>query len=333
MALEKVALVSMFIESAIWGLQVPLFPLTVFLLVRKPSELVKHIPHLVIVTVVLVLCFVHLLLSFLRSSHGLVDELNPDAYLRNITDVLYRAKYGVLFVVLFIGDIIITSRCFAIWNNNYFVGAIPAMLSVATLVCASGVLHSLVDISNSGRTVDATVQNWFIATYVLALATKLICAGLVVWRVRQIHSEITKNVNRHVKIYTALFVLVESGGLACLVTSIVVPLAITDIDEHILFCDILSPITGIAIMLIIAGRAVEFSNSTSAVVAAHAVLRQSIPPNRPKISTRVKPAPTNRWDDFDDMKGSPGSAPSIASSPEYEGINKSSGTLNMAIVI
>lgn len=60
------------------------------------------------------------------------------------------------------------------------------------------------------------------------------------FRVQQIHAELTRNINRHVKIYTGLLVLTESGSLAFLLALILLPLTIAGIDEHAIFCDLVS---------------------------------------------------------------------------------------------
>ena len=60
------------------------------------------------------------------------------------------------------------------------------------------------------------------------------------FRVRQIHSTITANVNRHVTVYALLLVLVESGFAALLAAAILLPTFVAKLDAHVIMCDVVS---------------------------------------------------------------------------------------------
>lgn len=334
-ALDKAALVAIFIESILWGFLALMFPLVMFLLLRNGSGNLKHIPQTLMVIIMFILCTAHIVMSYLRTTQAFTGEskLDPTRYLANITDNLYRGKYGMLFIAIFLGDLVIVSRCLALWNKNYFVVLAPTALAVATLVCAAGTLNSLAIVAHTNITSSHHVHTWMVATYSLALATKLVCLGLILFRIHQIHATLTSNVNRHVKIFTTLVALNESGAVALLFTLFLLPTAALDISEHVIFCDALSPIMGITVLGIIAGMSIDFSNARATHSVSHPVFRHSV--NRP---TAVQRAASRRWNDFDhdfeDAKAieSPKSPTSSSNNLTDEAF-KSSGTLNTSVVI
>ena len=60
------------------------------------------------------------------------------------------------------------------------------------------------------------------------------------FRVRQIHSTITANVDRHVTVYTLLVVLVESGSAALFGVAILLPTFVAKLNAHVIMCDVVS---------------------------------------------------------------------------------------------
>ncbi|KAF8588934.1 hypothetical protein K439DRAFT_1629199 [Ramaria rubella] len=327
-ALDKCTLISIFVESVLWGLFVSLYMITIFLLLQKKSNFHKHIPHLVLVTLLFVLCTLHVGLSFARVGNAFFNSPpHPVQYLENMTDTLFRFKYGVLFVEIFIGDLLIVSRSFMLWNKKFVVAIGPTLMAIGTLVAAGGALQSMSSAADA-----KSVQMWITASYTLALATKTACFLLVAFRVRQIHSLMTANINRHVIVYTALIVLVESGAASLLTAIILLPTFVSGDNAHNIVCDALSPITGITVTTIVAGMTINLSSSTSATTASRPAWNRHSVPRTPISPIKTK---KGRWNDYDDDAETPPMTPSpVMSRPEsMHHVNQSTGTLNMGIVI
>ncbi|KAF8532087.1 hypothetical protein JB92DRAFT_2844416 [Gautieria morchelliformis] len=329
-ALDKCSLLSLCIESIFWGLLLCLCMITVFLLLQKKSSIRKYVPRLVLVTLMFILCTMHVGLDFARVSNAFFEfsSQGPISYLENMTDTLYRFKYGVLFVQIFLGDLLIISRSFVLWNKNYYVVLGPTIMAVGTLVAAGGALHAMSD-SPSNLTFDQQVQMWITASYTLALATKTTCLFLVMFRVRQIHSTITANVNRHVTVYTLMVVLVESGLAALLAAMILLITFVSRLNAHVIMCDVLSPITGLTVTAIVLGMTTKLSTPNPPASPTRPNWNRYSMPRSP-----VTPSRTKGWSDFDDDAAATSPKSPTMSRPEslYH-LNQSTGTLNMAIVI
>ena len=102
--------------------------IAVFLLLQKKSNIGQHVPYLVLTAVMFVLCTTvrppvitggittsqpcrespkHVSLSFARLINAFFDSLNPSAYLGDITTVTFRFKHALLFIQVFIGNLLI----------------------------------------------------------------------------------------------------------------------------------------------------------------------------------------------------------------------------------
>jgi len=330
MALDKSGLLAIFIESVLWGLFLASYMVTVFLLFQKKVSRSKHALYAVFVSISFVLATMHVAVSFTRLLHAFFLNIQPVDYLKDITNSLFRLKYGVLFLQIFLGDLLIVSRCFLLWNKNWLIVIGPIVMAVGTLVSAAGALSTMVVIAHTDVSFNDPVQDWITASYTLALVTKLVCFALVVFRVRQIHSLITTNVNRHITIYTLMVVLVESGFCSLIVSLILLPTFVANSNAHYIICDALSPVTGITVTTIIAGITIDLSNPAPPQIPVTAPRpnwnRYSI--SRPPTSPR---GPKSQWNDSDD--DIPRTPPSPDAAGMHHHLNKSTGTLNMGIVI
>ncbi|KAF8512851.1 hypothetical protein BU17DRAFT_95885 [Hysterangium stoloniferum] len=328
-ALDKSGLLAIFIESVLWGLFLASYMITLYLLFQKKHSHSKHALYAAFVSLLFVLGTMHVAVSFARLLRAFFPNLKPVEYLMDITNSLFRLKYGVLFLQIFLGDLLIISRCFLLWNKNYMVVIGPIVMATGTLVSAAGALNAMVVIARTDVAFDNPVQHWITASYTLALATKLVCFALVVFRVRQIHSLITTNVNRHVTVYTLMVVLVESGMCSLIVSLILLPSFVANSNAHYIICDALSPITGITVTAIIAGITINLSNPSPpqlpVTAARPAWNRYSI--GRTPTSPRV---PKSQWNESDDDIPP---SPIVSDAAGMHHLNKSTGTLNMGIVI
>jgi len=324
--LDKYSLLSLFVESIFWGLLLSLYMITIFLLLQKKSSLEKHIPRLVLVTVMFVLGTMHIGLNFARVVHAFFKSQDPISYFEDMTDTLYRFKYAVLFIEMFLGDILIISRSFSLWNKNYYIALGPTLMAAGTLAAAGGALHAM-SLAPHDLPYNNYVQPWVTSSYALALATKVICLALVMFRVRQIHSTITANVNRHVTVYALLLVLVESGFAALLAAAILLPTFVAKLDAHVIMCDVLSPITGITAVTIIVGMTTKLSAPAPPPTATrpnwnrYSIARTPVTPSQVKKSS---------WNEFDDDMDA---TPTMSRPESMYHVNQSTGTLNMGIVI
>ncbi|GJJ13176.1 hypothetical protein Clacol_007427 [Clathrus columnatus] len=302
--LDRSSLVSLFVESILWGLFECLYMITLYLLLQKRSNLQKNTPYIIFITIIFTLCTTHAIISFLRLSRAFINAERPVDYLANMTDTLYRLKYGFLFIEIFLSDLLIISRCFHLWNKNYIVAVIPGLMSLGTLVSAGGALHAMVSISNTGDTSSAQVTSWM-------------TASLVVFRVRQIHNLITANINRHVKVYTIILVLIESGFLSLITTLILLPTVATQNNAHYIMCDVSSPVAGLTVGLIICGMTVNMSNTShvsSISSRAAGIQRFSIAPN--VLPQRPKKTAAGNWNEYDDNDGI--HSPTLSNSPSMQ---------------
>lgn len=74
----------------------------------------------------------------------------------------------------------------------------------------------------------------------MTYATDTLPPVLIVFRVIQIHSTITANVHRHVKVYTLLVILVESGSPALLTAVVLFPTFAARLNAHVIIRDAVS---------------------------------------------------------------------------------------------
>ncbi|KAF8628842.1 hypothetical protein AX17_005902 [Amanita inopinata Kibby_2008] len=110
-------------------------------------------------------------------------DFNPD-------DGATLAINVLLFVMTLLGDSLVIYRCFLVWDNNYFIIAVPAALLSGSLIVHSVVFYFA---THPGPTSYAHLMKWLTPVYVLAFAQNTLTTTLIALKLWKVHRTSTRS--------------------------------------------------------------------------------------------------------------------------------------------
>ncbi|PAV19971.1 hypothetical protein PNOK_0490500 [Pyrrhoderma noxium] len=181
-------LIGGWLASSLWGIYTIMFYVFIYFTVTKrPRELWKTATWLL--CSMYILTSGHLFIALYRMVSAL-DALKLGAdmankYLFDVTIPINRGKDIVYIIILLLGDIILTWRCFVVWGYNLWVVICPALLILTTTI--TGFISNSFLFHPQSLNVK-TMRIWATAMFSSSVATNIIVtlltAGRIWWLVK-----------------------------------------------------------------------------------------------------------------------------------------------------
>ncbi|KAF8634299.1 hypothetical protein AX17_004251 [Amanita inopinata Kibby_2008] len=256
--LDKASLVSLWVESLLYGAYAVLFALCVHALVhnkRTPGGLNK--PLLVTAVVMFTFCTVHICVGLARAISAFVGSKDKPGgalgYYAAIWLPLNIFKQALYATNNIVADGLVVYRCYVVWGFRWKVIVIPSIMLAATTLCAYLAVYNF-SLIGPGQDVFATnIAQWGTALFSLSLATNvtvtMLIASRIWWIARQANTLLGKSHGR--KYNNAVAIIVESGAIYSISLLILLVLyTIKSTSQYIVY-DALAQIMGIVPTLII----------------------------------------------------------------------------------
>jgi len=168
-------------EAFFYGCYTILFAVSIYLMFHNPRRgNGVNKPIFIISGFLYLSCSTHFALEFSHFYRVLVTTgVNGFA---NETNALIGADL-LISVTDFIGELILIYRCWVLWSRNYWVIILPSLLSTASIVCVSVVLHLLLRINPNSPIAPHSLVPLGLAAFALPLGTNVIVTSLIAGRI------------------------------------------------------------------------------------------------------------------------------------------------------
>ncbi|KAJ8502545.1 hypothetical protein ONZ45_g11651 [Pleurotus djamor] len=139
---------------------------------------------------------------------------DPEDHFNDIgewTNVMKMANY---VAQTFVGDAILLYRCFVVYDRNWWIIILPALLWVGTTVC--GIMTSYIEVSiGTGALSQSQLKPFITSMLVLTLACNVLTTGLIVFRIWRVDAQVSQfrssGSSSNSPLARVMRVLVESG--------------------------------------------------------------------------------------------------------------------------
>ncbi|KAJ3896862.1 hypothetical protein GG344DRAFT_84992 [Lentinula edodes] len=212
---DESKLVSIFIQTLLYGAYTVVFALTVWILVwRRPAG--QSINKLLLWTsiVMFVLATMHISVNYARVFMAFITYRNaeggPAAFfniLSNFTQVFGSAIYVTQTLV---GDSVVLVRCYIVWGRQWYIVACPALLLLGSTASGIGILYSFAHIEDA-EVFALQLQDWIVSFFSLTLSTNFICTALVAYRIWYVNRAVM-NFTHH-SWNPVMLLVIESGAI------------------------------------------------------------------------------------------------------------------------
>ncbi|KAJ3934723.1 MAG: hypothetical protein NXY57DRAFT_1106944 [Lentinula lateritia] len=250
---DESKLVSIFIQTLLYGAYTVIFALTVWILVwRRPAG--QSINKLLLWTsiVMFVLATMHISINYARVFMAFITYRNaeggPAAFfniLSNFTQVFGSAIYVTQTLV---GDSVVLVRCYIVWGRRWYIVACPALLLLGSTASGIGILYSFAHIEDA-EVFALQLQDWIVSFFSLTLSTNFICTALVAYRIWYVNRAVI-NFTHH-SWNPVMLLVIESGAIYSATLLSLLILYKTESWFQYVLLDAISPIVGLVFSMII----------------------------------------------------------------------------------
>uniref|UniRef100_A0A5K1JXK9 Cell surface hydrophobicity-associated protein n=1 Tax=Ganoderma boninense TaxID=34458 RepID=A0A5K1JXK9_9APHY len=253
---DEAKLVSIFIQTLLYGAYTVVFILTVWVLLSKrPQRQPAQDPMLWITVLMFLMATLHIGINYTRVIKAFIIYRNapggPAAFFNQLSEFTQIFGSTVYVAQTLIGDSVVLYRCYLVWGRLYVV-IVPFILLLGSTASGIGILYSFAKVVPEAEIFVDELQHWILSFFSLTLATNIICTGghrYVLFCYRPI-----------------VFLVLESGMVysATLLTLLI--LYKTGSWFQYVLLDAISPIVGLVFSMIIVriGLGITSINGTSA---------------------------------------------------------------------
>lgn len=252
---DKSELVSILIESVLFGLYTLLFGCTIYVLIYKRTTPNVHYPMFAVTVIIYVLAIMHLFtnLSRLLLAFDLAQNIPGSAAiaLNNYGSFKNLFRNGVLLTEISLGDVVLVYRCYIAWGGWHIIPVIPTLLVMGITATSVGVVYSFATAPPNQNVFQLTqLQNFILATQLLVLLNNIICTSLLSWKLWSMSRIMISRTQR--RSLRAVAKIILQSGLITTVTWITwMTLTLLHEPCHIIILNSLAPITGATFCLIV----------------------------------------------------------------------------------
>ncbi|KAI0352623.1 hypothetical protein OH77DRAFT_1408706, partial [Trametes cingulata] len=246
-------LVSIFIQTLLYGAYSVVFILTIWVLLSKRrSHKPTRDPMVWISVVMFVMATMHIGINYTRIIRAFVifrDEPGgPAAYFNELSEFTQIFGSTIYIAQTLIGDSVVLYRCYLVWGDVRVV-ILPFILLLGSTVSGVGILYSFARVVPQAEIFVDELQHWILSFFSLTLTTNIICTGLVAFRIWDMNRAILNFASRSYQ--PILFLVLESGAVySATLTALLILYKSSSWFQYVLL-DAISPIVGLVFSMII----------------------------------------------------------------------------------
>ncbi|KAK7047613.1 hypothetical protein VNI00_006381 [Paramarasmius palmivorus] len=256
--LDKAEFVGLWVESILYGMNIILFSICIWVLVYyKKRSTGLNVPLLVTAISLFTLCTIRIGIDLGRGIVAFFTfRSNPKGPLAFYEDIGHwtRIFREALYVTnSLVADSLVIYRLYVVWGHNWKITVGPILLLLASSIAGYVAVWEISRVDSGDSIFAKQVADGATTLFALSFGTNVIVTSLIAGRIWYIARRTSLNLGRQhgVKYSRAMVVIIESGALYSVSLFMLLVLFATDNDAQIILFNSVSQIVGIAPTLII----------------------------------------------------------------------------------
>ncbi|KAK7692891.1 hypothetical protein QCA50_004526 [Cerrena zonata] len=264
-AADESKLVSIFVQTLLYGIFSVLFVISIWVLRRKMSGGAGMGATMFGVAVTMwVLATMHLGVNFARIFNAFITYRNepggPAAYFYDLSSFTNVFGSAIYITQTLVGDGFVLYRAAIVWNKNLWIIVLPCLLLTGSAVSGGVILYIFAKIDTQTEIFSDQLSHWISSFFALTLATNIICTTLVAFKIWQVN-KLSVRVGA-TNLIPVFFVVIESGALYSMTLIVLLATYLAGSWSQYLLIDALSPIIGIVFSFVIVRLGLSLSSSS-----------------------------------------------------------------------
>ncbi|KIM79209.1 hypothetical protein PILCRDRAFT_10620 [Piloderma croceum F 1598] len=264
-SVELAGLLSVWLETLLYGIYASLFFETVFIMLKKKNRLPTGSSKIFFgATVVMFISITaHVAINLYRMLRGyvwLADSVGPAAYWENLSRWDTIAHGALNTFTTLVGDCLIIYRCYIVWDSNLPIVILPIVMVTMGLAANFVVLHQFAQLS-LGSIFSPSLVHWMDTIYALAFAQNAMTTGLIVYRIWRQDRQSKVLLSSSFRLIVIVRIIVESASIYLLNILIVIIFYAFNSNGQYIAEEAIVPVCGIVFTLITVRLSLHTSTS------------------------------------------------------------------------
>jgi len=263
--LDEAEIVSLFVESSLYGVFCVAFVITVYILFFRRETGRVNYPLLAASIIMWILSTIHVSIDLWRMLDAFYFYRDlpggPLRYFSDVSKLTHVFKSAVYISHTCVGDSLVVYRAHAVCRN-YAITLLLCLMVLGSAVSGYGSIYVLAHMQ-PGSIFSSALAPWITSFNVITAATNIIATALIAFRIWQIQKPVSILSRRH-SLNPVISIIVESGAIYAASLILLTALYTTDNDAQFIVLDAVTPIIGIVFSLVIIRVALRLSYSTPA---------------------------------------------------------------------
>ncbi|KAJ7165679.1 hypothetical protein C8R43DRAFT_987286 [Mycena crocata] len=290
-------LISIWLETLFYGLNICAFAFCLYVTLKKPSV---NLVVLILTTAMFTSATGHMAINLTRLVQGYIQPPTKAAmfaFLLNLTVKTNIAKQYLLVMVNLFSDILLTWRVYMVWERNWKISIVPAVLCACAFV--SGIATAIDEsIVKPGQPIFLKqISRWATSQFSLSLAMNLATTILIasrIWYVTRVVRDTSPD--RMEPYWRVIIIIVESASVAAVAQIIQLAFYETKFPGIYFISDTVVQILTLAPLIIIILVGVKGKNESGILGTSYVVSELRFDPG-PKIPVNLAVEQTDGYID------------------------------------
>ncbi|KAF8974273.1 hypothetical protein BDZ97DRAFT_1911473 [Flammula alnicola] len=251
---EESKLVSIFIQTLLYGAYTVLFSITCWILIEKrPRGQPINRTMLGISLIMFVLATMHIGVNFTRIIKAFIIFQDapggPGAFFNELSEFTQIFGSTIYVAQTLVGDSVVLFRAYLVWDRRISVIAFPCLLLLGSAVTGGGILYSFARVVPEANIFVVELSQWIVAFFSMTLATNIICTTLVAYRIWYINRKSISFSEQSLR--PIMLLVIESGAIYSATLTALLILYKTQSWFQYVILDAISPIVGLVFSMVI----------------------------------------------------------------------------------
>ncbi|KAG1831967.1 hypothetical protein DFJ58DRAFT_750415 [Suillus subalutaceus] len=249
--LESAAIMSLVLESMLYGFSVLMFIGTIWALTYKRHIRDVNRPNTTVAVLLFALSTAHMVIDIIRTEEGLIQYSGSEVSFAENSQNIFVINNTIVVLQALLGDGVVIYRCYVVWQTVWVI-ILPSMLWCSVTVTG---MYSIYSVSNTTSTVgnvfSKVTQQWISAFSGLTIATNLLGSGLLAYRIWKIERNVTNSHTTKTTTTSILRVVMDAAILYSIALLCTLILMVCSNNGSLVMIDMLTPIISITFYMVI----------------------------------------------------------------------------------
>ncbi|KAI0266375.1 hypothetical protein BC834DRAFT_823587 [Gloeopeniophorella convolvens] len=293
LTLDKGGIISTVLEGILYGFSLFMFGVTLWVLIYRRTT--KRVNRIMVVISILLFVFstMHIGIDIHRIVEGLVNNREfqpggPAVWFEDPSQFTFVFKNAVYSFQTVTGDAVVIYRCYVVWQSFYVI-IFPLIMLLGVCVAATGSVYACSQATLAkGGIFHASTYKWITAFYSSTLATNLLCTLLLVFRIWQINSRVSRKQHQS-NLWPVLTIIMDAGLLYSVTLMSALICFVRQSFGQFIVLDMVCPIISIAFYMIIIRVGLAMTPSPRSASDSGFTLKPPVGPNVSRQDYPLRP--------------------------------------------